>query len=312
MHNAATIDPRDVEIAFDRALAAAGLRPYGGALIPGDGVLHRYRLADDKPNRKNGWAILHTDRTPHGEAGSWRTEARLRWTPDGAQPCAVNRASQERAQRDRERERDREAASIAHTVRAIWRSSRPAAATIAEEYLREHRGIRGIIPPTIRCTYALRHAPSGLMLPAMVAAVAVWPSREIAAIHRTYLDPETADKAKVEPVKMMLGPVAGGAVRLAEVGGSLAISEGIETGLVAQYATGIPTWAALSAGGMEAVVLPDLPLAREIWILADNDKCGRGMQAARRLARRAVQEGRTVRIAGADWADVLAEARHVA
>src|SRR6187431_2905649 len=68
--------PRDVELAFDRALAEAGLRPADG-LIAGDGALHRYRLAGDKPGRKSGWAVLHVDGVPHGEAGSWKTGARL-------------------------------------------------------------------------------------------------------------------------------------------------------------------------------------------------------------------------------------------
>jgi hypothetical protein len=197
-------------------------------------------------------------------------------------------------------------------AQAIWCSSCPAPATIVETYLREHRGLRGVIPPTIRCAYALRHGPSGLILPTMVAAVAVWPSRAVEAVHRTYLDPENGAKAHVEPTKMMLGRVGGGAVRLGEVGEQLAVSEGLETGLLAQYATGIPTWAALSAVGMERIVLPALPLAREVFILADNDTRGRGLAAARILARDLVFEGRTVRIAlpettGTDWADVLRE-----
>jgi hypothetical protein len=192
----------------------------------------------------------------------------------------------------------------------IWCEACAAAGTIVDLYLDQHRGYRGIIPPTIRCAAALRHRRSGLTFPAMVAAVAVWPSREVVAVHRTYLDPDTAGKASVDPVKMMLGKVGGGAVRLAECGGRLAISEGIETGLLAQYATGIPTWAALSAVGMERIVVPALPLAREVFILADCDVNGRGIAAARILAHDLVRQGRTVRIAmpateGADWADVL-------
>jgi hypothetical protein len=199
----------------------------------------------------------------------------------------------------------------------IWRNARAAAGTIVNDYLARHRGFGGIVPPTIRCAIALKHAPSGLTLPAMIAAVTVWPSRELVAVHRTFLDPETADKAQVDSPKMMLGPVGGGAVCLAECGERLAISEGIETGLIAQQATGIPTWAALSASGMERVTVPALPLAREVWILADCDASGRGLAAAKILARDLVREGRAVRIAmpdqlGADWADVLREAGNAA
>jgi putative DNA primase/helicase len=198
--------------------------------------------------------------------------------------------------------------ALCQPIGPTWERTRPAPATLADLYLDRHRGYRSVIPPTIRFVPALRHAPSGLMLPVMVAAVAVWPSHEITAIHCTYLNPNTGGKAAAEPVKMMLGQAGGGAVRLAECGERLAISEGIETGLIAQFATGIPTWAALSAAGMEAVVLPPLPLAAEVFILADDDE--RGIKAAKVLARRLVPEGRTVRIAipekiGADWADVL-------
>jgi hypothetical protein len=253
---------------------------------------------------------LHIDRIPRGEAVSWRTGARLKWAPERTSVGGADRAALERARRRRERVHEAEAACLVRAACDIWRAARPAPATIVDDYLSRHRGYDGTIPPTLRCAYALRHVPSGLTLPAMVAAVGVWPSREVVAVHRTYLDPETGAKASIEHVKMMLGPVAGGAVRLAACGDRLAISEGIETGLIAQHATGIATWAALSATGMEQLVLPPLPIAAEVFILTDNDTNGRGLEAAQRLARRLVPEGRTVRIAmpqlaGTDWADVL-------
>ena len=53
-------------------------------------------------------------------------------------------------------------------------------------------------------------------------------------------------KAHVEPLKMMLGPCRGGAVRLDEIGRRLLVGNGIETCLAAMQATGPPTWGALS------------------------------------------------------------------
>jgi putative DNA primase/helicase len=75
-------------------------------------------------------------------------------------------------------------------------------------------------------------------------------------------------------------------------------------------ATGVPGWAALSAGGIEALLLPPLPLAATVTILADNDTNGRGEAAAQTAAHRWLAEHRRVRIAtpperGTDWADVL-------
>jgi len=142
----------------------------------------------------------------------------------------------------------------------------------------------------------------------MVAAVTVWPARDLTGIHRTYLRRDGAGKAAVEPNKQMLGPVSGGAVRLAPAAQQMAFSEGIETGLAVMQATGLATWAGLSAGGLETLILPPLPLASDILIAADNDKSGRGQRAAAVAAERWTAEGRRVRVSvppeiGTDWAD---------
>jgi phage/plasmid primase-like uncharacterized protein len=132
----------------------------------------------------------------------------------------------------------------------------------------------------------------------------------VLAVHRTYLAKDGKGKAPVAPTKMTLGAVGGLAVHLAPAGERLAVSEGIETGLSVQFATGIPTWAAISAGGMRTLILPPLPLAREIVIAADNDAVG--MKSAQDAAARWQREGRSVRIAsppeGKDFNDVLREA----
>ena len=104
----------------------------------------------------------------------------------------------------------------------------------------------------------------------MVAAVV----REdrIVAIHRTFLRADGAGKADLDPDKMTLGPCKGGAVPLAPVRRILAVAEGIETGISYQQATNIPTWAALSAGGIRNLVLPDL--VEEVTVAADPDPVG--------------------------------------
>ena len=84
------------------------------------------------------------------------------------------------------------------------------------------------------------------------------------AIHRTYLrsdasQPDKVEKAEVSKPRMMLGRVAGGAVRLAPIsdGNILGICEGIETGLAVMTACpGLPVWATLSATELEQVQLP--------------------------------------------------------
>src|SRR5262249_39396683 len=145
----------------------------------------------------------------------------------------------------------------------------------------------------------------------MVAGVTHWPSREVCAVHRTYLTLDGRTKAPVSNPKMTLGPIGGGAVRLAPAGPVLGVAEGIETALSAMEATGIPVWAALSAAGIEALGLPDPPLAAEMVIFADHDP--RGRRAAETAAARWHAQGRKVRIClppepGSDFNDLLLRA----
>jgi hypothetical protein len=190
-------------------------------------------------------------------------------------------------------------------ARGLWKKAGPVENTPVETYLRG-RGITCPIPPTIRYLAATKHSGTGLWLPCMIAGVAIWPSREISGIHRTFLTIDGRKKSPVSNNKMMLGPVRGGAVRLADVGAELVVGEGIESCLSVLQATGKPTWASLSTSGMDSLILPDE--ARDIIIAADHDQPG--LRAARRAADRWVAEGRRVRIAkptieDSDWNDVL-------
>ena len=130
----------------------------------------------------------------------------------------------------------------------------------------------------------------------MMVAVVVREDR-IVAIHRTFLRADGAGKADLDPDKMTLGPCKGGAVPLAPPGPILAVAEGIETGLSYQQTTDIPTWAALSAGGIRNLVLPDI--VEEVVVAADPDPVG--MMAARAAAGRWLAQGRRVRSPGRHW-----------
>ena len=174
----------------------------------------------------------------------------------------------------------------------IWNKSQPAAGTPVEAYLR-HRGVNIPAPPSIRYNFGVRYERSGLALPCMVAAIQA-PDRSITAIHRTYIRDDGQGKAGVEKLKMMLGSVNGGCVRLAYAGPKMVIAEGIETALSVLEATGLPVWAALSASYFMGLVLPALPLAAEVVIAADHDDAGIG--AAEKAAALWSAQGRKVSI----------------
>jgi phage/plasmid primase-like uncharacterized protein len=115
------------------------------------------------------------------------------------------------------------------------------------------------------------------------------------SIHRTYLRDDGKGKADVSPNKMMLGATKGFSVHLAKAGEVLAVCEGIETGLSVQEMFNLPTWAAMSAGGLEQLVLPALPLAQEVLIACDKDEVG--LQSGEKAAWRFMKQGRQVRMA---------------
>jgi hypothetical protein len=194
---------------------------------------------------------------------------------------------------------------------ALWlwhNETETAVGTIVEAYLAS-RGLRLPIPSTIRVSRSWWRHPEGRNRPCMVALVE-HVERGAVAIHRTFLAIDGSTKAAFREPRRSLGPIGGGAVRLAPAGPELLVGEGLETCLSGMQETGAPAWAALSAGGIEQLVLPPLPLARRLIILADHDDNGRGERAAYTAARRWLAEGREPAIAmpkavGTDWNDVL-------
>lgn len=202
-------------------------------------------------------------------------------------------------------ERMREKADYrAQLARKIWEDAFPVFDTPAERYLRS-RGIDCTLPEILRYSPACWHGATGQAFPAMVARV---DGVDGFAIHRTYLRPDGSGKADIEPNRAMLGPCAGGSVRLSDAPGPFVVAEGIETAL--SLACGVldstgPIWAALSTSGMMALNLP--PQAGQIIIAPDGDEAGRG--AAIRLADRADADGWSVSLLhiadGHDWNDIL-------
>lgn len=216
-----------------------------------------------------------------------------------------------------ERRKAKPRRSPGEQAREMWNRSGPAATpsgmtTIVADYLRS-RGITIPVPPVLRFLHQCRHR-SGAVAPAMIALVEHTEHGPV-AIHRSWLRPDGTGKADLDPNKMSLGPITGGAIRLAPIGpdGDLAVAEGIESALSFMQLTGGPTWAAISAGGIERLMLP--PEARKIVIAADPDE--RGMRAARIAKHRWCGEGRQVWIArptvDGDFNDALrARARRAA
>jgi hypothetical protein len=180
---------------------------------------------------------------------------------------------------ERVKDQDREAAQRRAIARSIWRKAGPAPGTPVEAYLR-HRAIALPVPASLRFA-ELKHRDAGRKLPCMVAAMQVGDG--LVGVHRTFLAPDGQGKAKVPVLdgrgrvkawaetKLMLGSAEGAAVRLSAISPNLCLAEGIETALsVQQLAPGWTVWAALSAGNLPRVAIPDQ--VRRLVIVADGDE----------------------------------------
>ena len=206
----------------------------------------------------------------------------------------------------------------------IWKSTVPATAPEAEP-LRLYLARRGLsttrIPNTLRFHPNLAYMTKGQEVlgywPALIALVQDADGRPI-TLHRIYLTTE-GGKAPVEsPKKLMPYPtdriLRGSAIRLGPAGAALGVTEGLETGLAVQQATGMPVWATISAKLMENLDVPES--VQQVCIYADKDKSETGRNSAAILVQKMWAEGRqaagllpTMAIPnaekGIDWLDVL-------
>lgn len=213
-------------------------------------------------------------------------KARGLWTEgEGARPRELSRRreSVDRDRRDRERR-------VANAL-AMWKASQPATDTLVDIYLRA-RGITVAPPPSLRFAPSLRHGPTGLDMPAMIAAVQS-ADRRVVGVQRTYLTADGMRKAQVSAPRMSLGSLTGGAMRLAAAGPHLGLTEGVEDGLAVVQMHQIPVWAVLGGGGLRTVVLPDI--VETVTIFGDADDAGQAF--AERAAEAHHADGRKVFIA---------------
>jgi phage/plasmid primase-like uncharacterized protein len=203
----------------------------------------------------------------------------------------------------------RDAQARLERAEKVWRGSGPVLGTAAAVYL-DVRGVAHLatcreLRFRLDCPHPTGTIERRVRLPALVAAVRDVDGKFL-GVHRTFLRRDGTGKADIEPQKASLGPVCGGAVRLAPIeevlaAGELVLGEGIETSASAGLLMRLPAWAAISAGNLaKGVVLPST--IRKVIIAADRDppdEKGRrpGQDAARAAWLRFRRQGRAVRIA---------------
>ena len=202
---------------------------------------------------------------------------------------------------------------------AIWQVASPPESTSVEVYLASrglHLGLLGDAPgERVRFAPACPFGPD-TRRPAMLALLTDIATGEPVGIRRTALGPDHAracDASYEKLPHMVLGRAGNAVARLA--GGcrppaTLALCEGVETGLSVIAATGATVWACPT--GVLARI-PVLPGVEALTIYADNDVPG--LAAARTTARRWADAGRDAAIEapqrpGADFNDLWLEMRN--
>jgi hypothetical protein len=156
----------------------------------------------------------------------------------------------------------------------IWNASVDPAGTLVERYLREHRGLplgADLAGKVIRFNRSL-YLDSVSRAPGMICLLRDIETDEPCGIHRTFLNPQTAEKLD----RKMLGIAKDAAIKLdadATVTSNLTIGEGVETLMSARMAGLGPVWALGSSGAVGRFpVLADLS---ELTILEENDATSR-------------------------------------
>ncbi len=185
----------------------------------------------------------------------------------------------------------------------IWQATEPIENTLAAIYLCS-RGLHPPWPVWLRYHGALKHGPTGLRFPALVAGVTNGDGKFM-AVHRTFLKLDGSGKAAVTSPKMALGSLQDGDVRLGRADKVLGLAEGIETALSAQQLFDLPVWAVLGSR-FDGVAIPADVI--ELQVFADNG--APGQEAAAKARDVFTKTGKRVAIRRppqgfGDWNDAL-------
>lgn len=195
-------------------------------------------------------AYCHAGCRPEDILAALRRLELLVDVPNGSAKPPVDPASRERWRIAEERNRRRRI----NEALDFWRhETAPTDRTTVELYWRT-RGLEAPVPRTIRSSNSWLRHPEGGTRPAMIALVEHVHHGPV-AIHRTWLQTDGRAKASFREPRLSLGPVAGGAVRLAPAGELLLVGEGVETSASGMAATRLPAWAGLSASGLQCLIL---------------------------------------------------------
>jgi hypothetical protein len=191
------------------------------------------------------------------------------------------------------RPRDENDLSRIAKAQKLWSEGKDPRGTLAEGYLRRHRGLNlpdELAGPVLRfhpeCPWRDENTGTIVRVPALLAAFRCIDDDDVCAVHRVGLN---QDGSKID--RRMLGLVRRGAIKFDEAADCLTIGEGIETTLAGRQLGFRPAWALGSVGAIS--FFPVIDGVRQLTILAEVGKpsadavaiCGRRWRRAGKQVR---------------------------
>jgi hypothetical protein len=184
---------------------------------------------------------------------------------------------------------------LAEMIRRLGLYDGSVTGSVAERYLREVRGYRGMIPGTLGFLPARGDHPPALIAAYGFAAepepgVLAIDEKVIPAVHLIRLKYDGSGKAGVKP-KVTIGAALGFPIMLAPANDllALAIGEGVENLLSVHAATGVGAWASGGDTFLSALVAAVPDYAELVWIVQDPDRTASNTHASSPTA--CVREG---------------------
>jgi hypothetical protein len=192
-------------------------------------------------------------------------------------------------------------------IKKAYAMSTPIVGSLAERYLREHRGIEGVLPDSLRfiACYGRDNLPA-------MAAFSTNVEGTPTGMQLTYLDHSTGKKAEIDVNKRSYGSIKGSSVVIKEGSGRTFVAEGIETAL--SVAVAVPKDSkVLAVLGSSNFANIRAEKGQEIIICADNDGGKQPvLKALEKAIARIEEQGAHVAVIkptkeGQDYNDVLIE-----
>ncbi|GAO97376.1 multifunctional conjugation protein TraI [Caedimonas varicaedens] len=156
-------------------------------------------------------------------------------------------------------------------VQNLCNATIPLQGTLAETYLRKHRGIRGTLPADLQFIKSHYNYIAGKSFP-VLAALARNKTGKVTGVQLVFLDRWTGQKAKADLTKQSVGSFIGSPVQIQKGSGVIFLAEGVETALSLKEA-GLKgdIYATLSVSNIQGMGAFLQDKSRPVVICADAD-----------------------------------------